>query len=84
MLIALEYWRDTRAYFHIAQTWQVSEATVCRIVRRVEEALELSGQCQLPGKTRLRDPSSELSLVLVDVMESPIERPKKTKALLQR
>lgn len=84
LLIALKYWREYRTYFHIAQTWHISEATVCRIVRRVEETLELSGQCQLPGKTPLSHPGSELSLVLVDVMESPIERPKKSEALLQK
>lgn len=81
LLIALEYWREYRTYFHIAQNWQTSEATVCRIVRRVEEALKLSGQCQLPGKTRLSKADGELTTVLVDVMESPIERPKKTKSL---
>lgn len=37
LLIALEYWREYRTYFHIAQSWGVHESTVCRIVHRVED-----------------------------------------------
>ncbi len=33
VLIALEYWREDRTYFHIGSSWGVSESTVCRIVR---------------------------------------------------
>ncbi len=32
VLVALEYWREYRTYFHIASSWGVSESTVCRIV----------------------------------------------------
>jgi DNA-directed RNA polymerase specialized sigma subunit len=39
LLIALEYWREYRTYFHIAQSWGVHESTVCRIVHRVEDQL---------------------------------------------
>ncbi|MDZ8261634.1 transposase family protein [Nostoc sp. ChiQUE01b] len=34
ILICLQYWREYRTYFHIAQDWQVSESTVCRTVQR--------------------------------------------------
>jgi len=27
LLVALQYWREYRTYFHIAQDWEVSEAT---------------------------------------------------------
>ena len=39
LLIALEYWREYRTYFHIAQSWGVHESTICRIVHRVEDKL---------------------------------------------
>lgn len=36
ILVALEYWREYRTYFHIATDKGVSESTVCRIVHRIE------------------------------------------------
>jgi len=36
VLVALQYWREYRPYFHIAVSWQLSEAAGCRIVHRVE------------------------------------------------
>ena len=77
LLITLEYWREYRTYFHLAQTWETSESTICRIVQRVEAALRASDACHLPGKKRLEQPLSELELLVVDVMETPIERPQK-------
>ena len=37
LLITLEYWREYRTYFHIAQSWGVHESTICRTVHRVED-----------------------------------------------
>ena len=84
LLITLEYWREYRTYFHLAQSWETSESTICRIVQRVEAVLSASDECHLPGKQRLGQPQSGLKLVVVDVTETPIERPKKTATLLQR
>jgi hypothetical protein len=83
LLIALEYWREYRAYFHIAQSWGVHESTVCRIVHRVEDQLIKSRKFSLPGKKALSSAEREWSAIIVDVEESPIERPKKTAQLLQ-
>ena len=77
VLMSLEYWREYRTYFHIGQSWEVHEATVCRIVRKVENALIQAGIFQLPGKKQLLDPESVAKLVVVDATETPIERPKK-------
>lgn len=76
LLIALEYWREYRTYFHIAQSWGIHESTVCRIVHRVEDKLIKSRKFSLPGKKALAS-ETEWSVVIVDVGESPIERPKK-------
>jgi hypothetical protein len=77
LLITLEYWREYRTYFHIAQSWGVHESTVCRIVHRVEDKLINSLKFSLPGKKAFFKEESEWSAVIVDVGESPIERPKK-------
>ena len=35
LLMTLMYWREYRTQFHIAQTYQVSEATVCRTIQKI-------------------------------------------------
>ena len=82
LLITLEYWREYRTYFHIAQSWGVHESTVCRIVHRVEDQLSKSRKFSLPGKKALLSSDREWSAVIVDVGESPIERPKKNKDVI--
>ena len=77
LLVALQYWREYRTYFHIAQDWEISEATVCRIIRRVETALMQSGRFRIPGKKHLVKGFKTLDVILIDVTETPIERPKK-------
>jgi hypothetical protein len=77
VLMSLEYWREYRTYFHIGQAWEVHESTVCRIVRKVENALLQAGIFQLPGKKQLLDPKAAAELVVIDATETPIERPKK-------
>jgi hypothetical protein len=39
LLIALQYWREYRTYFHIGVSWGLDESVVCRIVHRVESLL---------------------------------------------
>ncbi len=77
VLITLQYWREYRTYYHIAQNWKISESTVCRIVKRIENILIQSRKFSLPGKKKLLDYSLNDNLVAIDVMESPIERPSK-------
>lgn len=79
LLIALEYWREYRTYFHISKSWGVHESTVCRIVHRVENKLMKSKKFSLPGKKALTSTDTQWEVVIVDVGESPIERPKKNK-----
>ena len=81
LLIALEYWREYRTYFHIGQSWGVHESTVCRIVHRVEDKLIKSKKFSLPGRKALLSAQTEWSVVIVDVGESPIERPKKNSVI---
>lgn len=77
VLVALEYWREYRTYFHIGSSWGVSESTVCRIVHWVEDRLMHSGRFRLAGKKQLVQGFGKPAVVVLDVTETPIERPKR-------
>jgi Helix-turn-helix of DDE superfamily endonuclease len=81
LLLVLEYWREYRTQFHIATTWGLSESAVCRLIQKVETQLMQSGKFRLPGKKQLYQNASQGNVVVVDVTESPVERPKKNSAL---
>lgn len=80
LLLTLMYWREYRSEFHIGLTYGVSEATVCRTIKKVEDVLIQSGQFHLPGKKALQPSDTVIEIVLVDATEQPIERPKKGNA----
>lgn len=77
LLLVLEYWREYRTQFHIATTWGLSESAVCRLIGKVETLLMRSGKFCLPGKKQLYQQSATWDVLVVDVTESPIERPQK-------
>ena len=79
ILMTLEYLREYRTYFHIGQSWGLNESTVYRIVTKIENILINSPTFRLPGKKQLLKSSTEISVVVVDVTENPIERPKKNR-----
>jgi hypothetical protein len=81
LLLVLEYWREYRTQFHIGTSWGLSESAVCRLIRKVETLLIQSGQFSLPGKKQLYQNAERWDVLVVDVTESPVERPKKTSAL---
>ena len=78
VLLTLEYWREYRTMFHLATNWGISESSVSRIINRVEDILTESKEFALPTK-RAEDFSADLEVVVVDVVETEIERPKKNK-----
>jgi hypothetical protein len=77
LLMTLQYWREYRTYFHIAQSWGVDESTAHRLIRSVEDTLIHSGRFALPGKKKLYAAEHEIEVLGVDVTETPVERPKK-------
>ena len=79
VLMTLEYWREYRTYFHIGQSWGVTESTAYRIIQKIENILIQAPQLRLPGKKRLIQDDCQLETVVIDVREIPIEKPKKTK-----
>ena len=77
LLMTLMYWREYRTEFHIGLTYGVSESTVCRTVKKIENAILQSKQFHLPGRKALQPSDTVIEIVLVDATEQPIERPKK-------
>lgn len=80
ILMMLEYSREYRTYFHIAQSYGISESSCYKIIKRVEDALIHSGSFSLPKKSALYGTETLLQALVVDVTESTIERPKKNSA----
>lgn len=79
VLMTLEYWREYRTFFHLARNWGIHESSVCRTIRRVEDILTKSRAFNLPGKKKLQMSDHQIEFIVVDVAETPIERPKKSK-----
>lgn len=71
--------REYRSQFHIATTWGLHETTVGRTIKKVEDLLVKCGKFRLPSKRVLYQPGWEWKVMVVDVGEMEIERPKKNK-----
>lgn len=79
LLMTLEYIREYRTYFHISQSYDVSESTAYKTVRWIEDTLIKHPDFALPGRKALLKSDMEYEVVLIDATETPIERPKKSK-----
>ena len=77
LLAALEYWREYRTYAHIAASYGIHESNMHRLIKWVEDVLIQDGTFSLPGKKALVKSDVEYEVVLIDVTESPVERPKR-------
>ena len=80
LLAALEYWREYRTYIHIAASYGIHESNMYRLIKWVEDVLIKDGTFSLPGKKALLKSETEYEVVLIDVTETPIERPKRGKS----
>jgi len=80
LLLTLCYWREYRSQFHVASSFGVSEATVCRTVKKVEGALLKDKRFHLPGKKALHNGSLDLTVLVVDASQQRVERPQKNSA----
>lgn len=78
VLMTLEYWREYRTFFHISKSWGLHESSAWRTIRRVEDILTRSRAFRLPGKKVLQPADHQIEFVVVDVAETPVERPKKS------
>ena len=79
LLMTLEYLREYRTYFHIGQSYDLSESNAYQTIKWVEDTLIRDGTFSLPGKKSLLKDDMEYELVLIDATETPVERPKRGK-----
>jgi hypothetical protein len=76
LFLSLKYWRQYITQKELAFEFDVSETTAHDVIVWVEDTLIKSNKFSLPGKKVLLE-DNDIEVVLVDVTESPIERPKK-------
>jgi len=81
LLMALEYLREYRTYFHIATHYGISESACQRNIKWVEDTLIKHKDFALPGRKKLVKSDVSYEVVLIDATETPIERPKKDKSI---
>ena len=80
LLMTLEYLREYRTYFHIGNSYGISESAAYKGVKWVENTLIKHPEFALPGKKELLEAIEEEDAILVDATETPVERPKKNKS----
>ena len=79
-LMLLMYYREYRTFAHIGTTYGISESQCWRIITTLETWLIKSTLFRLPGKKKLIQSDVEWNVIVVDVSEHAIERPKKNSA----
>ena len=79
LLMALEYLREYRTYFHVATSYGISESNCYQSIRWIENTLIKCGKFTFPGRKELLKSDIEYEVILIDATESPIERPKKNR-----
>lgn len=79
LVIALEYWREYRGMRHMALDYGIPKSTICDCITWVEDVLSQSDEFKLKDLQERFKPDNEeqpIEVVLIDVEEQPIERPK--------
>ncbi len=82
LLMMLMYYREYRTFFHTAGSYGISEGQCFRIIVKLESILIQSGLFRLPGKKALLPSQHDWEVVLIDVSESSVERPKKNSGII--
>jgi hypothetical protein len=77
LYVTLKYLREYRTMDSIAAEYGVCKGTVCLAIKWVEDTLVKDGTFSLPGKRVLKRKTATIEYIVVDVTESPINRPKK-------
>jgi hypothetical protein len=82
LLATLEYLREYRTYLHIGNSYCISESAAYKTIRWVEDTLVRHPDFSLPGRKALKKSDASYEVILVDVTETPIERPKKNRDII--
>ena len=75
LLMTLNYLRSYRTQIELSADFGLAESNVNRTIKKVENALIRSRVFALPKRNQS---IADQDFVIIDVTESPIERPKKT------
>ena len=81
LVITLMYWREYRTFRHIAYDYDVGKSSIGRAIIWVEDTLIASGVFNLKSKRELRENLSKIKVIVIDVTEQEIERPKRGKKI---
>lgn len=79
LLMTLEYLKEYRTLECIGASYGLTKANVGKTIKWVEEALLASGLFSLPSKRKLVQSKPEIEVIVVDTVETPIQRPKSPK-----
>lgn len=77
LLMTLEYLREYRTYFHIAQSYGIVESACYKNTKAIEDILIKSGHFSLPRRKDILMNEDPIEVILIDATEHTIERPKK-------
>jgi hypothetical protein len=82
LTLALEYWREYRSFRHMANDHQLAKSMINRAVLWVENVLSESPEFKLKDLQERFKPDAENEppiegVLIADVEEQPIERPKR-------
>jgi len=77
LIVALKYLREYRTMESIGADYGVSKSTICESIQWVENTLAEDKTFKLPDKKVLKKASGTIECIIIDVTESPIQRPKK-------
>jgi hypothetical protein len=77
LVITLMYWREYRTYENIAFDYGVKKSVIGKHIIWTENTLIESGRFSLPSKRELLRNQRDREVVVVDVTEQQIERPKR-------
>lgn len=78
-LMTVLYWREYRSQENLGLDFHLNQSRVSRIICDIENILIKSGSFSIPGKKVLKYANSDYEVVIVDVTETPTERPQKNK-----
>ena len=65
-LMGLEYLREYITYFHIGNSYGISESACYRSIKWIEETLVKHPDFRLPGKKELIKSENEFEIILID------------------
>ena len=75
LMMACKYWKEYVTYLLLSPEYGIAESSAHDILVWVENVLIKSGRFALPGKKLVS--GDDLAVILVDVTETPVERPKR-------